>query len=234
MPTKSSEPRAGGLSKQRIVDAAIHLLDEGGEKSLTFRVLTEHLSTGAGAIYWHVSNKSELLHAATEGVITRVVSVPPVVDDPRSAIRSISLGVFDALQEHPWVGAQLVLEPWQPALLHMFDAIGRQLRPLGIPAPERFNVASAITNYVLGVAGQYAAGARLSGQETDRTAFLTAVVDRWSEEHDADTYPFMHEVADQLAGHDDRAQFLAGVDILLNGTASLTAQDGDVTSLEGK
>lgn len=229
MPKRSPE-RSDGLSRQRIVDAAIKLLDGGGEKNLTFRVLTEYLSTGAGAIYWHVSNKSELLQLASEGVIAQVVTVPPAVDDPASAVRSITLGVFDALRKHPWVGAQLVLEPWQPAVLQMFDAIGRYLGPLGVSAAERFNVASAITNYVLGVAGQYAAGARLSGQETDRSTFLTAVAHRWSESHDADTYPFMHEVADQLAGHDDRAQFLAGVDLLLAGATNLAAQDGGLRS----
>jgi hypothetical protein len=30
-------------------------------------------------------------------------------------------------------------------------------------------------------------------------------------------YPFLHQVAAQLPGHDDREQFLAGIDIILAG-----------------
>jgi len=41
------------------------MLDVAGESGLTFRALAAELRTGAGAIYWHVANKSELLVAAT-------------------------------------------------------------------------------------------------------------------------------------------------------------------------
>ena len=62
-------PNKTPLSKSRVVEAAIAILDAEGEAALTFRALTANLETGAGAIYWHVSNKDELLAAAAEQVI---------------------------------------------------------------------------------------------------------------------------------------------------------------------
>src|ERR1700760_4986994 len=42
-----TERRADALSKARIVEAAIGLLDEGGESALTFRALAGRLATGS-------------------------------------------------------------------------------------------------------------------------------------------------------------------------------------------
>ena len=55
--------REHSLSRDRIVDVAIELLDAEGESGLTFRALAGRLATGPGAIYWHVANKGELLTA---------------------------------------------------------------------------------------------------------------------------------------------------------------------------
>lgn len=64
------------LSRERIVETAIELLDAGGEGALTVRALTERLSTGAGAIYHHVGNMNELGQAATETVIADALPWP--------------------------------------------------------------------------------------------------------------------------------------------------------------
>ncbi|MDJ0112876.1 TetR family transcriptional regulator, partial [Rhodococcus erythropolis] len=69
-----TERRTDALSKERIVEAAIEILDDEGEAALTFRALSARLATGSGAIYWHVANKSELLAAATDDVIARVTT----------------------------------------------------------------------------------------------------------------------------------------------------------------
>ena len=64
-------------SRERIVKAAVELLDVAGEGGLTFRTLTERLATGPGAIYWHVANKGELLGAATDAVVTAALAPSP-------------------------------------------------------------------------------------------------------------------------------------------------------------
>jgi AcrR family transcriptional regulator len=216
-----AERRSDALSKERIVEAAIEILDSDGESALTFRALSARLATGSGAIYWHIANKNELLTAATNDVIARVVTDVAGDAAPREAIRAIALGVFDAIDAHPWVGAQLSSEPWQSAVMHIFEGIGAQLQALGVPERAQFDCASALVNYILGLAGQYAAAARLIAPDTDRAAFLGAIAARWARLDPAE-YPFVRQIAAQLPEHDDREQFLAGINLILAGIGTWT------------
>jgi AcrR family transcriptional regulator len=217
---KRTERRADALSKERIVEAAIEILDANGESALTFRALTARLATGSGAIYWHVANKNDLLAAAADEVIARVMTEVVSGTEPREAIRAIASGVFDAIDAHPWVGAQLSGEPWQSAMLQIFESFGGQVQALGVPERAQFDCASALLNYVLGLAGQYAAGARLLAPETDRSAFLATVAAQWAQLDPAE-YSFVRQVATQLPEHDDREQFLAGINLILAGIATV-------------
>ena len=222
MATKAqrAERRADALSKERIVAAAIEILDASGESALTFRALAARLTTGSGAIYWHVAGKNELLIAATDDVIARVMTEVVSGGEPQEAIRAIARGVFDAIDSHPWVGTQVSREPWQFAMLQILEGVGRQLQALGVPEQAQFNCASALVNYILGLAGQYAAAARLIPRETDRSAFLATAAARWAQ-LDPAQYPFVHQVAAQLPEHDDREQFLAGIDLILAGITTV-------------
>ena len=215
-----AERRTDALSKERIVEAAIGILDADGEGGLTFRALAARLATGAGAIYHYVDSKDDLLAAITDDIIARVTTGSAGDAEPREAIRAIALGVFDVIDAHPWVGAQLSREPWQSAVLQILEGIGGQLQALGVPERAQFDCASALVNYVLGLAGQYAAGARLVPRETGRSAFLATVAARWAQRDPAE-YPFVHQVITQLREHDDRAQFLAGIDLILAGIATV-------------
>ncbi|MYW62957.1 TetR family transcriptional regulator [Streptomyces sp. SID8379] len=225
---KKPERRTEALSRERIIEAAVELLDAGGEAGLTFRVLTERLATGPGAIYWHVANKGELLGAATDAVVADAVTLAPAdaADTPREGIRAVALGLLDAIEAHPWLAAQLATQlarnPGGTVAPRLFESIGRQVRALGVPEAGWFTATSALVHYILGAAGQHAANtasARTLAPDADRTSFLGDVSRTWRE-LDPDDYPFTRAVAHQLDDHDDREQFLAGVDFLLTGINS--------------
>jgi AcrR family transcriptional regulator len=222
MTTRKRRPdrRASALSKQRIVEAAVEILDADGEGALTFRALAARLATGSGAIYWHVADKQELFAAAADHVIAGVTSHAGKAREPRKAIRTLALGVFDAIDAHPWVGGQLSRDPWQYAVLRILEGVGGQVQRLGIPEPTQFNAATALLSFILGLAGQYAAGARLFTRGADRTGFLGDVAARWMQ-LDPAVHPFVRQVAAQLPGHNDREQFLAGIDLILAGIDTL-------------
>jgi AcrR family transcriptional regulator len=214
------ERRQDALSRERIVDAAIELLDAEGESGLTFRALATALATGPGAIYWHIANKSELLVAASDAVVARAMADVGVDSTPRKRIRSIAVGVFEAIDAHPWVGAQLARAPWETALLLIFERIGGQVQALGVPAGAQFTAASSLVSYILGVSSQNAANGRLLAPNTDRAQLLEKVSARWKD-LDAHEYPFTRNVAKQLREHDDLAEYLAGIELILTGiTAS--------------
>jgi hypothetical protein len=67
--------------------------------------------------------------------------------------------------------------------------------------------------------------ARSLAAGADRSAFLDTVSTAW-EALDPDDYPFTRAVAKQVRDHDDRAEFLAGVDIILTGITTVHAAPG--------
>ena len=206
--------RRGTLSRERIVAAAIEILDAGGEQALTVRTLTVHLSTGRGALYHHVSGMDDLLAAAADGIVRAATEHAADAPDPVSALRGLSLGIFDALDRHPWVGAQLAREPLQPAVLRIWTDIGRQLRALGVVGAAGSDAGAALANYIFGSAAAFAAGARRSRDDGERKRYLDALAAAWTE-LDADVV--VRDAAAELRDHDDRAQFLAGIEIFLRG-----------------
>lgn len=219
------ERRRDALSASGIVRAAIEILESDGEDALTFRSLADRLSTGAGAIYYHVASKGELLEAAAAELVAGVTGSTGVASPrPRSAsdssVRTLMLEVFDLIDAHSWLGSQLARAPWQAAVLFIFEAVGERLVIAGVPDRHRFDVASALVQYVLGAAGQRAASARIP-LGAGRAACLKKVAEDWTSRAGRDQLPFVHSMAGQLADHDDRQQFAAGVDLIFAGAAAI-------------
>ncbi|MEU4670394.1 TetR/AcrR family transcriptional regulator C-terminal domain-containing protein [Amycolatopsis sp. NPDC023774] len=219
--TRRAQRRTEALSRERITEAAVELLDASGEGGLTFRALSQRLATGPGAIYWHVANKGELLEAATDAVVAAALAEPAqAAGSPRDEIRGVALGLFNAIAEHPWLATQVSLQlshgPTKPVPLRIFEGIGRHVGALGVPEDSWFTVASALMHYILGSAAQNASNARVAGSAVDRAEFLDAMSSAW-EELDPDDYPFTRAVARQAREHDDREQFLTGIDLILAG-----------------
>ncbi|MFK0333826.1 TetR/AcrR family transcriptional regulator [Rhizobium sp. NPDC090275] len=209
--------RDAALSRTQIVKAAIVILDRDGEAGLTFKALAERLATGPGAIYGYIANKDDLLAAACDAIVANVMQGRKECADPFDSIKAFAVGIFDAIDERPWVGAALVRLPGQSPLVRVLDAVGQDIRALDVPADREWASTMAVFNYIVGVGGQHAANARLAhSKHWDRTEMLASLARSWSD-LDAEEYPFAQSVAPQLSNHDDRADFLAGIEFILVG-----------------
>jgi AcrR family transcriptional regulator len=220
--TKRLQRGEESLSRERIVAAAIDLLDGGGEAALTFRALAQQLATGAGAIYYHVTDKGDLLCAASDTIVLATMAAAAATADatPRQRMGAMALGLFDAIDTHPWLGAALMQAPSQMPMVRILEALGQQGSALGVPPQSLWQLTSALLHYILGVAGQNAANSRAAqAQATQRETFLDTVATAW-EQLDAEQFPFTRGIAGQLRAHDDRADFLAGIDLLLAGAGA--------------
>jgi len=216
---RAAERRDDALSRERIVDAAIALLDEAGEAGLTFRALATRLATGSGAIYWHIASKSELLVATSDAVVARAMGDAIVFATPLEAIRGIAAGVFDTVDAHPWVGAQLSRVPRETATMQIFERVGRQLQALKVPTNAQLTSASTLLSYIIGVSVENSAQGRVLDPPVDRAEFLAKEAARWKV-LDVRAYPFTRTVAAQLRDHDDREEFLGGIDLILSGVVA--------------
>ncbi|HEY4056184.1 MAG TPA: TetR family transcriptional regulator [Kofleriaceae bacterium] len=213
---KRPERREDSLSREVIIDAAIAILDAEGEEGLTFRGLAARLETGAGAIYWHVENKTELLVAATNAIMARALGALIPQSNPKRAIRSIAGCLFQTIDDHPWVGTQLSAAPAPASTLQIYESIGQQVQALGVAQAKHFTAASTLVSYILGVSVQNAALGRLAVPAESREEYIGSQADRWKQLGAAE-FPFLRSIASQLRKHDDRDEFLAGIDIIVAG-----------------
>jgi AcrR family transcriptional regulator len=218
-----TQRRQESLSRDRIIEASIELLDSRGESGLTFRALSERLATGPGAIYWHIANKSDLLAAACDAVVARTMN-ETVVTRPETTIRAVALGLFDVINDHPWVGSALTSSPGLSPIVRILERIGQQIRALGVPDEKQWASVGALMAYMLGVSRQNAANGQLARTlGLDRSDFLEAVSTAWSQ-LDPEEYPFARSIVRQIRDHDDRMDFLAGIDLILSGIKSSRAR----------
>ncbi|GCE00829.1 TetR/AcrR family transcriptional regulator [Embleya hyalina] len=229
MATRTGRPQRRNqvLSRERIIETAIELLDAGGESALTTRALTERLSTGSGAIYYRAGSRDELLDTATETVVTAALAAKPAgaAATPEDEIRTVALALFDAIAEHQWLATRLTLQivrkPFGPVTVGIFERIGRQVGALGVPQASWFDAASTLVHYILGAVSQ---NARIDGDtstvQPDRAEFLEATATAWQALAPED-YPFMHAIVGRIREHDDREQFLTGIAIVLDGLTRL-------------
>ena len=102
-------------------------------------------------------------------------------------------------------------------MVRIIECLGQQVRALGVAPEKHWATLSALLNFILGVGGQNAANAQAArARGAERAEVLGAVADHWSQ-LDAQAYPFVRSVAAQMSAHDDRADFLVGIDLILQG-----------------
>ncbi len=176
--------REDALSRERIVDAAIELLDADGEDGLTFRALATRLATGPGAIYWHVTNKGELLVAATDAVVARAMGEVARLghaarSDPSHRARRVRRR---SRRIRGWARSSLANSVGDGDAADL-----RAPRPPGRGAGRsaggaQFTAASTLLSYVIGVSLQNAAASQFARRElapsTNRVDFLEAAAAR--------------------------------------------------------
>ncbi|WP_213803114.1 hypothetical protein [Granulicella sp. dw_53] len=102
-------------------------------------------------------------------------------------------------------------------IVRILERIGRQIRALGVPDDQQWAAVGALMAYILGVSSQNAANGQLARKQgLDRTRLSGGSIDRLAQ-LDPKEYPFARSVAGQIRDHDDRMDFISGIDLILKG-----------------
>ncbi|MEU1534673.1 TetR/AcrR family transcriptional regulator [Streptomyces fagopyri] len=204
-----------------VLTAAVALLDEAGEPAFTLRALATRLGTGVGSIYWYVSSKDDLLDRAIDHVLGSVLTTieGQTGGDPIDDLRVMAITLFDAIVDRPWLGVHFMRNiDVQGSALRLYELLGQQTLRLNLTPRQRFHAVSAIVGVVVGNAadmGQEPPPEVLDGL-LDRDEFLSRYTATWRA-LDAEEFPFVHDIVDEFDGHDDKEQFLAGLELTLTG-----------------
>ena len=142
------EEKQRGLTRERLVDAAMELVNDEGLEGLSMRALADKLEVKAASLYWHVRDRRELLELLAESILEGVTR-----SRQRATWRENVLRVSDALGER--VAAQkdasrILLEV--PEALERSDTFGdlkAHLQGAGLQPNEASDVALMAMTYVV-------------------------------------------------------------------------------------
>ena len=127
MTTDTTRPRRPAISRERIVDAAIGVIDEQGIEGLTMRRLGAALSADPMAAYLHFQNKAELLDAVVEHQAAKLFEVPPLDGtDVIELMVGLARHYRSMLLEHPNLAPLVTSRPLPQAraVASMAESVG--------------------------------------------------------------------------------------------------------------
>jgi AcrR family transcriptional regulator len=209
------------LTRDRILETALALVDEGGLDALSMRKLGQALGFEAMSLYNHVANKDEVI----DGILDLVLAEgdpPAPSDDWEAAVRESAISVHAALRRHPWAPA-LLMAPgrMRPARLRYMDSLLGRLREGGFSAETTYHAYHVLDGHTFGFS-LWEAAHTFSDEDASRMA---ASFDRLIP---VDDYPYLREHGEQHFAdgpHHDVSAFELGLDLILDGLRRMRADE---------
>lgn len=221
--TEKTPPKRTPLNRERLLRAAIALADERGAEELTMRKLAKELGVEAMSLYNHVANKDDLLDGMIDIVFSEI-EAPAAGGDWKAELRKRAVSTRDALNRHPWaIGEMEGRGNHGPSNLHLHNAVLGCLRGAGFSIEMTVHAMSVQDAYIYGFALQQ------SDMSPETPEDFAAVAQRQMVDYAgalAD-YPHLVEVVGGYvaeAGYDYEAEFLFGLDVILDRLEQLLSQ----------
>lgn len=206
--------RRVGLTRRRVLEAAVALADAEGIESLTMRRLGAELGVEAMSLYNHVANKDALLDGMIDSVFEEI-DLPTDGVGWRESMRLRAISARAAMARHRWaIGLMESRTSPGPATLHHHDTVLGTLRAAGFPVAMAAHAFSALDAYIYGFALQEASLPLTSEPQTAR------VVESMMADFASGQYPHLTEMAMEHVlkpGYAFGAEFEFGLDLILDG-----------------
>ena len=214
------ESRREPLSRERIVGAALRIMDEEGLEAVTMRRVGRELGVEAMSLYNHVADKDDVL----AGIVERVMSeydTPPSRGDWREDARNAAREWRRMLSLHPNV-MPLMAERRKPlttpdAVRPMDAAIGI-LRAAGLDVRDAAQTFQAFGSYIMGFVMMEQG--LMFGQPDGDDPFTSAEHEQFARMVAAGELPHLMEALPVLHACALDDQFELGLDLLIRGVES--------------
>ncbi|MFH0245059.1 TetR/AcrR family transcriptional regulator [Streptomyces sp. HK10] len=156
-----ARPRTPLLSRERIVAAALALVDGEGLPAVSTRRLAAELGVSGPSLYNHFRTKDEILDAVADAVCADVdLSMFTDGTDWREALVAWARSYRAALSAHPNIVPHLAQGPGRrPSQLRMADAVYGAMLDAGWPRAHATRIGALMRYFVAGSAlGSFARG----------------------------------------------------------------------------
>lgn len=141
--------RSPALTRDRIVEEAIALLDDEGPAALSMRKLALRLGVSTMSTYHHVADKEALVEAIAEHVMASLERPEPDAAWP-DAVRTLAWSFRGLTVRHPAVFRVLLSGPRPSALLRTADDVRSLLEDRGFAPAEALLVFRTFIRYLMG------------------------------------------------------------------------------------
>jgi AcrR family transcriptional regulator len=199
------------LSRRRVLEAALRIVDSEGLTALTMRRLGRELGVEAMSLYRHVPNKDALLDGIVELIVLEI-EVPAHVDgDWKEAARQIVRSYRRAAHSHPNAFPLVTMRPLNtPEGLRRLDATFEILRRAGLDEPTAIVAFRTLASYTRGFALEEVTGRAIGAEPLGSDRLDPRALP-------AEEFPRLAELAPRLVAADRDAEFERGVDLILTG-----------------
>ncbi len=214
------------ISLERIVDAAVRIIDSEGTGAVTMRRVAADLDTGAASLYAHVGSREDLLSHAHERVIADIA--PPHFADLswQDALREWAHRVYDVYRRHNDIARLSFADiPTGPAALTAMETMSSALLRAGVPAQVAMWALDRLALYVAADAyegwllGQRFGGGTPDEAETAGMEYFGQVASFFGS-LPRERFPTILDNLDIMMSGDGRERFSMGLDLLIDGIAS--------------
>ncbi|MFC3997576.1 TetR/AcrR family transcriptional regulator [Nocardiopsis sediminis] len=211
---EEQRPRRPRLSRERIVAAAVGLLDAEGVEGVSMRRLAARLDAGTMSLYEYVASKEDLLDLALDAALAELD--PVEAGEPwRAALTRHLSQSRHVMRRHPWITALVGTRPLLgPNALARSESVHAAVAGAGFTGAGLAAAVGALSSYVHGFVtteNMWRARMRDAAGEGDlRRRTRAHLADR------AELYPVLARHA-RPEDADFDAGFTAGLEIVLDG-----------------
>src|SRR5438093_3437744 len=201
---KTLASRRTPLSNERIVAAAVELIDQGGLDTLSMRHLGAALGVEAMSLYRHFASKTALLAGVVGRLLAELLLPVPGSAPWQESFRALARGYRQLLQRHPnAIPLLATLQLSNPGALGAAGAVMALLRDAGFDARTACHGRATAESYVIGFAYWEAGTAGIRGSAPPPLPL------------GAD--PYIVENWDEISGADCAVAFEFGLDTFVAG-----------------
>jgi AcrR family transcriptional regulator len=174
-PSGASRPRrAGELTPEAIVEAAIELADAQGLGSVSIRRVAGALRVRPMSLYTHFASKDALFDLMADSVIGAVADTEAPGGDWRAEVSRLARAFHRAFVDHPWLIAAFRLgrQPG-PHTMRYTARLADAVAGLDVPPETAWTLLGVVNDYTLGHALRAATAGHAGTLDADEGAVPT-------------------------------------------------------------
>ncbi len=199
------------LSRGRIIDAALRLLDAEGFEAVTMPRLAKSLGVGTMSLYRHVADKDDLVNAVAEHVLSGVAVPDGEPDDWEGRVVGYLRALREAALSHPALSRILAERGLTVGpVFDQLEAVHAILRTAGFSDLDAVRTFYALLTYVFGFVVWELPRVHQQPAKTYTAAWNDAL-----DHLDPAAYPNLHALRRQLTTTASPEQFEYGLEHLL-------------------